>query len=81
MADHTLEVQFKMTSGCSTINTDRDHRIIMRMAHAICVPGTSVLAIPPEAINEAIRVYILVNAMRLALEDEIREQVAREAMN
>jgi hypothetical protein len=81
LADHTIEVNFKDTSSCSNADQARDLWIIQRMALSICAPGTTVETLPAGAMNEAIRTYLMINAMRLALEEEVRANSKFEQFN
>ena len=78
MAEHTIEAHFKVTAGCSTSDTNRDQWIIQEMALAVCPPGTPPSAIPPMTVYEATRVYLMINAMRMALEAEVGESLKVE---
>ena len=71
MTDHTIEVDFKATASCSSVDISRDWAIIQRMALALCPPGTAIVAIPPIVLYEAQRCHVMVNAMREALVEEI----------
>lgn len=71
MTDHTMTVTFNATSSCSNIDVKRDLSIIHRMALAICTAETTIETLPLLAVTEATRVYLMINAMRLALEEEI----------
>lgn len=74
--DHTLEVNFKVDAKametCTTVDVKRDEWVIRKMAQAISVPGTPTDMVIPQAFYEAARVYTLITAMRLALEEEVR---------
>jgi hypothetical protein len=74
MAGHEIEVTFKVESaaGCSDTNIGRDWWIIQRMALALCQPGTTANAIPPMILYEAQRTYLMMVALRLALEEEVK---------
>ena len=76
--EHTIEANFKVTAGCSTGDINRDQWIIQEMALAVCHPGTLPSAIPPMVIYEATRVYLMINAMRMALETEVGEPLKVE---
>jgi hypothetical protein len=81
MADHTIEVTFKATASCSTPDMGRDEWVIRRMAQAICIPGTPMETVPIQAINEAARTYLMINAMRVALEEEVAAATKLEKVN
>ena len=81
MTDHTIAPHFKVTSGCSAENVNRDAWIIQEMALAVCPPGTPPNAIPPITIMEATRIYLMVIAMRLALEKEVGQPLRVEEIN
>ena len=69
MTDHKISVVFdeKSAVSCTNVNPPRDYHIIQRMAEAL-VPRNHPLF--PAAIQEAEKVYRLVAAMRIALEEE-----------
>ena len=81
MTEHTIEAHFKVTSGCSAEDVNRDAWIIQEMALAVCPPGTPPHSIPPITLIEATRVYLMVIAMRLALEKEVGEPLRVEEIN
>lgn len=81
MTDHTLESHFKVTASCTNADISRDAKIIQEMALAISPLGTPPEAIPPILTYEATRVYLMINAMRLALEREVRESTKIEQIN
>ena len=78
MADHTLDVHFKATSSCTNADISRDEWVIQKMALAVCAPETPPDAISPLVLCEAMRVYLMINAMRLALEEEVKASSAIE---
>ncbi len=80
MTEHTIEAHFKVTAGCSTGDVNRDALIIQEMALAVCPPGTPASAIPPMTVYEATRVYLMVCAMRRALEREVGEPLTVEEL-
>jgi len=73
MTDHDIEVAFevKASASCGNTNVSRDWAIIMRMAAALCPPGTPAEVVPPMVIYEAQRCYLMICAMRTALEEEV----------
>ncbi len=78
MTEHTIEAHFVVTAGCSSADISRDERIIHAMALAVSTPGTSIDCLHPIAIQEATRVYLMINAMREALEAEVGEPLKVE---
>lgn len=78
MTDHTIEAHFKVTASCTSEDVNRDAWVIQEMALSVCPPGTPTHAIPPITIMEATRVYLMVCAMRLALEKEVGEPLKVE---
>lgn len=69
MTDHTIEVHFKATASCTSIDVNRDAKIIRKMAEAVADPANPYF---PLALIEAEKVYRMMVAMRLALEEECK---------
>ena len=76
--EHTIEAHFKVTAGCTSGDVNRDQIIIQEMALSVCPPGTPPSHIPPITLYEATRIYLMINAMRLALEAEVGEPMTIE---